>query len=55
MLKCERALSLADCFCLALARKLECNAIFAKREAELVKETRKKPFDTEVLFLEDFR
>jgi hypothetical protein len=31
-IKCERAISLADCFCLALAHKTFCSALFAKRE-----------------------
>jgi len=54
-LKCERALSLADCFCLALARRFAFRALFAKRESDLVKEIRKKPFDVEMLFLEDYK
>jgi len=52
--KCERSISLADCFTLALAKKLNCNALFAKKEQELLKEINKKPFDVEILFLEDF-
>ena len=51
--KCERAISLADCFCLALAHKSSCKATFAKREKELVMEMQKKPFDVEVFFLEE--
>lgn len=54
-LKCERAISLADCFCLALARRFAFKAFFARREDELVREMRKNPFDVEVLFLEDFK
>jgi len=54
-LKCERALSLADCFCLALARRFACRALFARREDDLTKEMRKKPFDVEILFLEDYK
>jgi hypothetical protein len=42
--KCERTISLADCFCLAFARK----------EKDLVKEMQRKPFDVEILFLEDY-
>lgn len=52
--KCERAISLADCFCLALAHELFCGALFARRENDLVREMQKKPFDVEILFLEDF-
>lgn len=51
--KCERAVSLADCFCLALARKFSCSAVFARREIDLVTEMQRRPFDSEVLFLED--
>jgi predicted nucleic acid-binding protein len=53
-LKCERVLSLADCFCLALAKRFACKALFARKERELVEEMKKKPFDVEVVFLEDF-
>ena len=51
--KCERSISLADCFVLALAKKLGCKALFARREQELVKEMNRKKFDVEILFLED--
>mgnify|MGYP000279967314 CR=1 FL=1 len=53
-IKCKRAISLADCFCIALARRLACKALFAKREEDLVREMRRKPFDVEILFLEDY-
>jgi len=53
--KCERAISLADCFCLALARKSFSKALFAKKEKDLIKEMRKKPFNIEILFLEDYK
>jgi len=52
--KCKRRLSLADCFTLALARKMNAPALFAKREDELIKEMSKEPFDIEIWFLEDF-
>ncbi len=52
--KCERGISLADCFVLALAKKLGCKALFARRDQELVKEMDKKKFNIEILFLEDF-
>jgi len=51
--KCERSISLADCFTLALAKKLGCKALFARREQELIREVEKKKFDVEILFLED--
>jgi predicted nucleic acid-binding protein len=54
-LKCERALSLADCFCLALASRSKCRALFVRREGDLLREMRKKPFDVEIVFLEDFK
>ena len=54
-IKCERAISLADCFCLALAKKLFCRALFARREIDLAKEMKKKPFEIETRFLEDYR
>jgi len=52
--KCERAISLADCFCLALAHKYSYSAVFARKEKDLVMEMQKKPFDVEILFLEDY-
>jgi len=53
--KCERALSLADCFTLALAYKDYCSALFARREDELIQEIKRSPLETDVLFLEDYR
>ncbi len=52
-LKCERAISLTDCFCLALAHEYACRALFARREGELVREMRRKPLNVEIAFLED--
>nr|MDO8099420.1 PIN domain-containing protein [Candidatus Njordarchaeota archaeon] len=52
--KGERSISLADCFCLALARKSFCSTLFSGREKDLVSEMEKKPFDVEILFLEDY-
>jgi len=45
--------SLADCFILALAKKLGCKALFAKREVELEEELKKKSFDVEIVFIEE--
>jgi len=53
-MKCEKAISLADCFCLALAHKIRCAALFARRETDLTREMQRKPLDMELLFLEDF-
>lgn len=52
-IKCQRALSLADCFTIALGEKLNVNVAFAKHERELDEETRKKPFKVKLIFLED--
>ena len=52
-LKCERAISLSDCSCLAAAKLVKGKAVFAFRENELTREMRKKPFGVEILFLED--
>lgn len=52
--KCERAISLTDCFCLASAPKPFYSAIFARREKDLLKEMQRKPFDREIIFLEDY-
>ncbi|NHV98314.1 MAG: type II toxin-antitoxin system VapC family toxin [Thaumarchaeota archaeon] len=52
--KCKRNLSLADCFSLALAKKLTVPVLFARREKELLEEISSGPFDVEILFLEDF-
>ncbi len=51
--KCDRSLSLADCFTLALAKSKEIPVLFARKEKELEKEMKMKPFDIPVLFLED--
>jgi predicted nucleic acid-binding protein len=52
-IKCERNISLADCSCLAVAEMTKAKAVFAKREKELVKEIEKKPFNVEIIFLQD--
>jgi len=52
-LKCERALSLADCSCIATAKLTSAKAVFARKEKELTREMEKKPFDVEILFLEE--
>ena len=51
--KCRRAISLPDCFTLALAQKIEGNALFARKEYDLTKEMQRKPFKVTILFLED--
>ncbi|HKM59417.1 MAG TPA: PIN domain-containing protein [Candidatus Bathyarchaeia archaeon] len=52
-IKCQRAMSLPDCFILALAHKIAGNALFARQEQELADEMGKKSFDITLLFLED--
>jgi len=52
-IKCERAVSLADCSCIATAKLAEAKAVFARKEEELAKEMERKPFDTEIVFLEE--
>ena len=51
--KCERALSLADCYVIALAKLRGSVAVFARREKEMVAEVARKKFDVRILFLED--
>lgn len=51
--KCERAISVADCFVLSLARKLDCRALFAYQEEELSKEMNRRPFDVSIIFLRE--
>ncbi|MCD6514026.1 MAG: PIN domain-containing protein [Candidatus Odinarchaeota archaeon] len=51
--KCDRSISLADSLVLALAKKLNCKALFSHKEKELAEEMQKKKFDVEILFLED--
>jgi predicted nucleic acid-binding protein len=51
--KCKRSISLADCFTLALAKKMDVPAVFARREEELLREMLRERFDVEILFLED--
>jgi predicted nucleic acid-binding protein len=51
--KCERSLSLSDCFTLALGKYRNIPVLFARIESELAKEIRKKSFDVEVKFLKE--
>jgi len=50
-LKCERAISIGDCSCIATAKITRSQAVFAQREKELANEIRRKPFDAEILFI----
>jgi predicted nucleic acid-binding protein len=50
-LKCERAVSLADCSSIATAIITDTRVVFAEEE-ELKKEIERKPFEVEIIFLE---
>ena len=51
--KCKRAISLPDCFTIALAHQIAGNALFARKEQDLTAEMQKEPFEVNILFLED--
>jgi len=53
LIKCQRPIAIGDCFTIALARKINGDAIFCKKEQELKKALDKQPFDVNVLFFED--
>ena len=50
--KCSRAISLADCYTLAVAEATSSIPVFAHREEELLKEMARKPFTTTPVFLD---
>jgi len=50
-LKCERAVSIGDCSCIATAKVTKSQAVFSQKEKELLKEMKRKPFDVKILFL----
>ena len=52
-LKCCRAISLPDCFTIALAQEINGKALFARKEQDLTAEMQRKPFDINMVFLED--
>ena len=52
-LKCERRISLPDCFTLALADRMRVTALFATKEVEIVREMEKIPFGVELGFIEE--
>ena len=52
--KCERAISLPDCFTLSLGKERSLKVLFAGRERELADEMERTPFDIEIQFLEDY-
>ena len=52
-LKFQRSISLADCYSIAVARRKQI-PIFMKKEAEILEEMQKKPFEEEIRFIDDF-
>ena len=54
LLKCKHGIAAGDCFTLAVAKRIEGPALFARREEELVKAIERGGFEVEVLFLEDY-
>lgn len=52
-IKCRRTISLSDCFALALAQKIAGTALFARKDQDLAAEMQRKPFEVNILFLED--
>jgi predicted nucleic acid-binding protein len=52
-LKCQRGISLPDCFTIALAQDIGGDALFARNDQDLTTEMKKRPFEVEILFLED--
>lgn len=53
--KCERAISLADCYVIAVAKLKLATALFARHEDDLDEEIRRKSFDVPIIFLEDLK
>jgi len=51
-IKCEKAISIVDCSCIAIAKPANAKAVFARKEKELAREIERKPFDVEITFLE---
>jgi predicted nucleic acid-binding protein len=54
-IKCERAIAIADCITIALAQKLQGKAVFYRAEKEIIKTIEKKPFKTEIIFLDQLK
>ena len=51
--KYKRALSLADCFAISLAKAIDAPILFSKKEDDLVKEMSRETFDVKIFFLEE--
>jgi predicted nucleic acid-binding protein len=52
-IKCRMAISLADCFTLALAQEIGGSALFARNEQDLSAEMARKAFEATIVFLEE--
>jgi predicted nucleic acid-binding protein len=52
-IKCGRAISLPDCFALALAQEIGGSALFARNEQDLSAEMARKAFEATIVFLEE--
>ena len=50
-IKCERSISIVDCYTFAVAKVTSSVPVFASEEAEIVRETKKRPFDIQPVFL----
>jgi len=50
-LKCERAISLVDCYTFAVAEVTGAAPVFAREEADLARENKKRPFERPAVFL----
>ena len=53
-IKCERSISLADCYVIALAELIRGAAVFARPEKELERELKREPFNVDVVFLDEY-
>lgn len=51
--KCERSISLADCYVIAAAKLRDAAALFAEPESELTKEMKSHSFDVDIMFLSE--
>jgi len=50
LLKCQRALSLADYFTIVAGEIMNMKVMFARREKELESEVKRKPFEIAIIF-----
>ncbi len=51
--KCERSISLADCYVIAAAKLRNASALFAEPETDLAREIKSHNFDVDILFLSE--